>query len=81
MNLLLIVIIFSNITKKYFSKKIIKKYNSFAYTTIIKHEKISNNTATQIFTKKGPLAFLPISNTETSIVYSVYPVELIKKKT
>jgi 2-octaprenyl-6-methoxyphenol hydroxylase len=26
----------------------------------------------QIFTKKGPLAFLPISNKKTSIVYSVY---------
>ena len=59
-------------TKKYFSKKIIKKYDSFAYTTIIKHEKIINNIATQIFTKKGPLAFLPISNNETSIVYSIY---------
>ena len=30
-----------------------------------------NNVATQIFTKKGPLAFLPVSNTKTSIVYSV----------
>jgi 2-octaprenyl-6-methoxyphenol hydroxylase len=27
-------------------------------------------TAFQIFTKKGPIAFLPISNRETSIVYS-----------
>ena len=26
----------------------------------------------QIFTKKGPLAFLPISNKKTSIVYSVH---------
>jgi 2-octaprenyl-6-methoxyphenol hydroxylase len=31
-----------------------------------------NDTAVQIFTKKGPLAFLPISNRETSIVYSIY---------
>ena len=63
---------FSNIiTKKYFSNKIIKKYNSFAYTTIINHEKISNNIAMQFFTKNGPLAFLPISDNETSIVYSV----------
>ena len=31
-----------------------------------------NDTAVQIFTKKGPLAFLPISNRETSVVYSVY---------
>ena len=59
------------ITKKFFSNKIEKKYNSIAYTAIIKHEKITNNTATQIFTKKGPLAFLPVSNNETSIVYSV----------
>ncbi len=59
------------ITKKYFSKKISKIYNNLAYTTIIKHNKISNNIATQIFTKRGPLAFLPISNFETSIVYSL----------
>jgi 2-octaprenyl-6-methoxyphenol hydroxylase len=62
----------NSITKKFFSKKIVKKYNSFAYSTIIKHDNFLNNTATQIFTKKGPLAFLPISNTETSVVYSVY---------
>ena len=61
-----------NFTNKYFSKKIIKEYNSIAYTTIISHEKILNNTAIQIFTKRGPLAFLPISNEETSIVYSIH---------
>jgi len=61
-----------NLTKKYFSKKITKQYNCFAYTTIIKHKKILNDKAIQIFTKKGPLAFLPISNSETSIVYSVH---------
>ena len=62
---------FNNFTNKYFGKKIIKEYDSIAYTTIISHEKIINNTAVQIFTKRGPLAFLPISNIETSIVYSV----------
>ena len=63
---------FSNpITKKYFSKKILKEYNSVAYTTIIKHQKIHNDVAVQIFTKMGPLAFLPISERETSIVYSI----------
>ena len=63
---------FSNfITKKYFSKKILKEYKSNAYTTIITHEKILNNVAVQIFTNKGPLAFLPISDTKTSIVYSI----------
>ena len=59
------------ITKRYFSKKISKEYNSTAYTTIISHDEIINDTAVQIFTKKGPLAFLPISNKKTSIVYSV----------
>ncbi len=61
----------SLISKKYFNKKIIKKYNSFAYTTTIEHKKILNDTAIQIFTKSGPLAFLPISNDKTSIVYSI----------
>ena len=63
---------FNSITNEYFSKKIVKKYNSNAYTTIIKHDQILNDTAVQIFTKQGPLAFLPVSNKETSIVYSVY---------
>ena len=60
------------ITNHYFSKKIIKKYNSYAYTTTIKHDQILNDTAFQIFTKNGPIAFLPISNKETSIVYSIH---------
>ena len=63
---------FNFITKRYFSKKISKEYNSTAYTTIISHDEIINDTAVQIFTKKGPLAFLPISNKKTSIVYSMH---------
>ena len=59
------------LAKKYFTKKIIKNYYNLAYTTILKHKKIENNTATQIFTKQGPIAFLPISSTETSVVYSI----------
>ena len=59
-------------TKKYFSKKIEKTYNSLAYTTVIDHERVSNEVAIQIFTKFGPLAFLPISNNKTSIVFSIY---------
>ncbi|MDC0351486.1 FAD-dependent monooxygenase, partial [Candidatus Pelagibacter sp.] len=34
-------------------------------------EKIKNNTAYQNFTKNGPIAFLPVSDCETSIVYSL----------
>ncbi len=59
------------LAKKYFTKKISKNYYNLAYTTILNHKKIENNTATQIFTKQGPIAFLPISNTETSVVYSM----------
>ena len=59
------------LTTKLFAKKIEKNYDNLAYTTILKHNKIENNIATQIFTKNGPIAFLPISNTETSIVCSV----------
>ncbi len=59
------------LTKKYFNKRLSKNYESIAYTTIFKHQKLKENcTAKQIFTKEGPLAFLPISSTETSIVYS-----------
>jgi len=59
------------ITKKFFSKKIEKKYNSYAFTTVLSHKKLTdNNVAIQIFTKNGPIAFLPISNTHTSVVYS-----------
>jgi len=61
----------NEITKKLFSKKFEKKYNSIAFTTIIDHKKLpSNNEATQIFTNDGPIAFLPISKEKTSIVYS-----------
>ena len=59
------------ITKKFFSRKIEKNYNSNAYTTIINHKKISNNTAFQNFTNNGPIAFLPISETQTSVIYSL----------
>ncbi len=60
------------ITKKFFLKKFEKNYASIAFTTIIEHKKLtSNNTALQIFTSKGPIAFLPMSSKKTSIVYSV----------
>jgi len=62
----------NSLSKKIFFKKIKKNYNSYAYTTIIEHKKLfGNDVASQIFTKEGPMAFLPISSTETSIVYSV----------
>ena len=61
----------NKISKDFFYDKINKSYNSYAYTTIINHKYIKNDKAIQIFTKIGPLAFLPISNFKTSIVFSV----------
>ena len=58
-------------SKKYFARRLKKKYDSVAYTTILKHKKITNNVASQIFTKNGPLAFLPLSELQTSVVYSI----------
>ncbi|MDA9598444.1 FAD-dependent monooxygenase [Candidatus Pelagibacter sp.] len=61
----------NEITKKFFSNNIEKNYHSNAYTTVINHKKIlKNDIAYQNFTDHGPIAFLPVSNTQTSIVYS-----------
>ncbi len=59
------------LSKNFFYKKIQKDLNTTAYTGILAHKKKDNNTAIQIFTKYGPLAFLPLSREKTSIVYSV----------
>ena len=59
------------ISKNLFYNRNEKDYNSFAYTSSINHVRCSNNVAHQIFTKFGPLAFLPSSNEKTSIVFSV----------
>ena len=69
----------NSITKKHFQKKIEKNYKSLAHTAIIDHEKIENKIAKQIFTKNGPLAFLPLSNNQTSIVFSNNSIKLIDK--
>ncbi len=68
------------ISKNFFYKKIQKDLNTTAYTGILEHKKKDNNTAIQIFTKYGPLAFLPISREKTSIVYSVENKSKIKDK-
>tara|TARA_B100001027_G_scaffold216921_1_gene195126 strand:+ start:2231 stop:3334 length:1104 start_codon:yes stop_codon:yes gene_type:complete len=58
--------------RKFFSNQLKKDYESVGFTTIIKHNKITNNTAQQYFTSYGPLAFLPLSNFQTSVVFSVF---------
>jgi len=71
-NLIINCDIKNDFTKKFFTKKLSKNYNSYAYTTIIEHNKfLKNNVAIQNFTKEGPIAFLPISDTKTSVVYSI----------
>ena len=67
------------ITKKYFQKTIEKNYKSLAHTAIIDHQKIENKIASQIFTKNGPLAFLPLSKNQTSIVFSNNSTKLMDK--
>ncbi len=46
-------------------------YKEKAYTFIIQHDKIINNCSRQFFTENGPIAFLPLSPTLTSVVWSV----------
>ena len=38
---------------------------------ITKHKKCKNQLSYQVFSKLGPLAFLPCSPTETSVVFSI----------
>ena len=68
------------ISNKFFSKTIKKNYRSQAYTFLINHKNKKNNIAIQVFTKFGPLAFLPLSHNETSIVFSVAGEKLSDKK-
>ena len=79
----------NKISKELFFRKEYKNYKSLAYTTLINHQKCENRIAYQVFTKFGPIAFLPCSNKQTSIVFSIFKqqkninedkvLELIKK--
>jgi len=48
-----------------------KDYQETAYTFCIQHEVKENNIAHQFFLRDGPIAFLPSSNNETFIVWSI----------
>jgi len=48
-----------------------KDYNEIAYTFLIHHEVKKNNIAHQFFLRDGPIAFLPSSNNETFVVWSL----------
>ncbi len=80
----------SNLLNNSFRNTVFKKcYNEIAITTILKHDFLKNNIARQIFLTNEMLALLPISNTKTSIVWSIkkslfnkyaYKKELFLKK-
>tara|TARA_Y100001970_G_C14214385_1_gene848766 strand:- start:459 stop:1631 length:1173 start_codon:yes stop_codon:yes gene_type:complete len=48
-----------------------KSYNEISATTKLKHSSLKNSVVRQIFLKNGTLAFLPLSKTKTSIVFSL----------
>ena len=62
----------NSLLKDLFKDKIIKNsYNEFAIVTTIQHSEINNIIARQFFLDNGIFAMLPISNTKTSIVWSI----------
>jgi len=62
----------SNLVKNLFNDQIIENsYRESAITTILNHSPFKNNTVRQIFLNNEILALLPISNTKTSIVWTV----------
>ena len=62
----------STLVKNLFNDQAIESaYKETSITTILKHSMFKNNTVRQIFLDNGILALLPISNTRTSIVWSV----------
>ena len=70
----------NNIDTKFFFKKIKKKYYTNSLTSIIRHKKIINDVASQFFTEKGPIAFLPLSPDKTAVVWSIKNKFLYKDK-
>ena len=62
----------SDLVKNIFNNKFIENsYGETSITTILNHSSFKNNTVRQIFLDTEILAFLPISNTQTSVVWSV----------
>ena len=61
----------SLLSKSKLRKVVDRSYNENAYVFNLFHKKITNNSARQFFLKDGPLAFLPVSSTETSVIWSI----------
>ena len=61
-----------SLLSKFKLRKVIdKSYNEKAHVFNLFHKKIDNKSARQFFLKDGPLAFLPVSNSETSVIWSI----------
>lgn len=61
-----------SLLSKFKLRKVIdKSYNEKAYVFNLFHKIIDNKSARQFFLKDGPLAFLPVSNLETSVIWSI----------
>ena len=62
----------SSLVKFFFDNQVIENsYEELAITTILNHTALQNNTVRQIFLDNEIFALLPISNTKTSVVWSV----------
>ena len=62
----------AQLIKNFEDDKIYKRnYNELAITVLLKHNPLKNNIARQIFFDEGIIAFLPISNKKTSVVWTV----------
>ena len=62
----------SSLVKNLFNHQIIEKsYRETSITTILNHSSLKNNTVRQIFLDNEILALLPISNSKTSIVWTI----------
>jgi len=71
----------SNLVKNFFKNKNIESsYGETSVTTILRHESIKNDTARQFFLNEEILALLPLSQSQTSIVWSVKNNSYSKKE-
>ena len=69
----------SRLVNNIFSDQIIENsYKELAITAILNHSSFKNNTVRQIFLNNEILALLPISNTRTSIVWTIKK-DVVKK--
>jgi 2-octaprenyl-6-methoxyphenol hydroxylase len=69
-----------SLLSKFKLRKVIdKSYYEDAYVFNLFHKKIPNNSARQFFLKDGPLAFLPVSSAETSVIWSIKNNSINKK--